>query len=206
MNSTIGIDNLFIQPWVNVILYTVKKIERLVQQEKKSRLLQAVIALIVRGVAHGFRKLNLLCILTYVLVLHSLDFLAFFSVERPHGYLLLSKLHDRTLHFSLCQQYYYLWAPLLFKASREFDYNYQNSLRAWRHRASELLMTSALTWCANIFVWCLVTPTFFGRSLPLLVLSIILKNKKICTCEVLIISHILSTKGQIGTWIQVCVT
>ena len=44
MNSTIGIDNLFIQPLVNVILYTVKKIERLVQQEKKSRLLQAVIA------------------------------------------------------------------------------------------------------------------------------------------------------------------
>ena len=104
MNSTIGIDNLFIQPLVNVILYTVKKIERLVQQEKKSRLLQAVIALIVRGVAHGFRKLNLLCILTYILVLHSLDFLAFFSAERPHGYLLLSKLHDRTLNFSLCQQ------------------------------------------------------------------------------------------------------
>ena len=88
MNSTIGIDNLFIQPLVNVILYTVKKIERLVQQEKKSRLLQAVIvviALIVRGVAHGFRKLNLLCILTYILVLHSLDFLAFFSAERPQS-------------------------------------------------------------------------------------------------------------------------
>ena len=82
MNSTIGIDNLFIQPLVNVILYTVKKIERLVQQEKKSRLLQAVIALIVRGVAHGFCKLNLLCILTYILVLHSLDFLAFFSAPR----------------------------------------------------------------------------------------------------------------------------
>ena len=108
MNSTIGIDNLFIQPLVNVILYTVKKIERLVQQEKRSRLLQAVIALIVPGVAHGFRKLNLLCILTYVLVLHSLDFLAFFSVERPLGYLLLSKLPDMTLNLWLCQHYYYL--------------------------------------------------------------------------------------------------
>ena len=33
---------------------------------------------------------------------------------------------------------------------------------------------------------------FFGRSLPFLILSIILKNKKkICTWEVLIISHIL---------------
>ena len=38
MNSTIGIDNLFIQTLVNVILYTVKKIERLVQQEKISLL------------------------------------------------------------------------------------------------------------------------------------------------------------------------
>ena len=43
------------------------------------------------------------------------------------------------------------------------------------------LMTFALTWCANIFVECLVTPIFFfGRSLPFLILSIILKkiNKK----------------------------
>ena len=41
------------------------------------------------------------------------------------------------------------------------------------------LMTLALTWCANIFVGCSVTPTFFfGRSLPFLILSIILKNKK----------------------------
>ena len=39
------------------------------------------------------------------------------------------------------------------------------------------LMTFALTWCANIFVGCLVTPTFFGLSLPFLILSIILKNK-----------------------------
>ena len=40
-------------------------------------------------------------------------------------------------------------------------------------------MTFALTWCANIFVGCSVTPTFFfGRSLPLVILSIILKNKK----------------------------
>ena len=47
---------------------------------------------------------------------------------------------------------------------------------------------------------------FFSRSLPFLILSIILKNKKICTWEVLIISHILFRKGQIGTWIEVCLT
>ena len=40
------------------------------------------------------------------------------------------------------------------------------------------LITFALTWCANIFVGCSVTPHFFfGRSLPFLSLSIILKNK-----------------------------
>ena len=51
-------------------------------------------------------------------------------------------------------------------------------------------MTFALTWCANILVGCSVTPTFFfGRSLPFLILSVILKNKKICMWEVLIISH-----------------
>ena len=54
-------------------------------------------------------------------------------------------------------------------------------------------MTFAFTWCANIFVGCSVTPTFFfGRSLPFLTLSIIIKKKKkICTWEGLIISHIL---------------
>ena len=41
------------------------------------------------------------------------------------------------------------------------------------------LMTFAVTWSANIFVGCSVTPTlFFGRSLPFLILSITLKNKK----------------------------
>ena len=41
------------------------------------------------------------------------------------------------------------------------------------------LMTFAVTWSANIFVGCSVTPTFFfGRSLPFLILSIILKNRK----------------------------
>ena len=40
------------------------------------------------------------------------------------------------------------------------------------------LMTFAVTLSANIFVGCSVTPTFFGRSLPFLILSIILKNKK----------------------------
>ena len=40
-------------------------------------------------------------------------------------------------------------------------------------------MTFALTWRANIFVGCWVTPTFFfGRSLPFLTLFIILKNRK----------------------------
>ena len=68
------------------------------------------------------------------------------------------------------------------------------------------LMTFTLSWCANIFVECSVTLTFFGRSLPFLILSIILKKKKICTWEVLIISHILFRKGRIGTWIEVCVT
>ena len=51
-------------------------------------------------------------------------------------------------------------------------------------------ITFALTWCANIFVGCSVTPTFFfGRSLPFLTLFIILKNKKNCVWEILIISH-----------------
>ena len=41
------------------------------------------------------------------------------------------------------------------------------------------LMTFVLTWCANIFVGCSVTPAFFfGRSLPFLILFIILKNEK----------------------------
>ena len=45
------------------------------------------------------------------------------------------------------------------------------------------LMTFALTWCANIFVGCSVTPTFFfGRSLPFLTLSIILKKQKKHLC------------------------
>ena len=38
-------------------------------------------------------------------------------------------------------------------------------------------MTFGLTWRANIFVGCSVTPTFFGRSLSFLILSILLKNK-----------------------------
>ena len=40
------------------------------------------------------------------------------------------------------------------------------------------LMTFALTWYANIFVGFSVTPTFFSRLLPFLILSIILNNKK----------------------------
>ena len=40
------------------------------------------------------------------------------------------------------------------------------------------LMTFTLTWCANIFVGCSVTSTFFSWSLPFVILSIMLKNKK----------------------------
>ena len=61
-----------------------------------------------------------------------------------------------------------------------------------RNSTKYRLMTFAVTWSQNIFVGCSVTPTFFfGRSLPFLILSIMLKNKKICVWEVLIISHIL---------------
>ena len=65
--------------------------------------------------------------------------------------------------------------------------------------------------CGNLiceyFCWMLGDPHFFfGGSLPFLILSIILKNKKICTWEVLIISHILFKYGRIGTWLQVCAT
>ena len=40
------------------------------------------------------------------------------------------------------------------------------------------LMTFALTWCANSFVGCSVTPTFFRKITSFLILSIILKNQK----------------------------
>ena len=61
--------------------------------------------------------------------------------------------------------------------------------------------------CVNLVCeyvcWILVALNFFpGRSLPFLILSIILKNKKICTLELLIISHVLVAYGRIGTWIQ----
>ena len=43
-----------------------------------------------------------------------------------------------------------------------------------------------------------MNPTFFGISLPFLILSVILKNKqKICTWEVLIISHYTVHKRQV---------
>ena len=68
------------------------------------------------------------------------------------------------------------------------------------------LTTFALTWCPDIFCWMLGDPHFFfGRSLPFMILSIIVK-KKFCTWDILIISHILFKRGRIGTWIQVCVT
>ena len=70
------------------------------------------------------------------------------------------------------------------------------------------LMTFALTWCANISVECSVAPTFFfGRSLPFLILSIILNNKKnLYVRNFNYFSYVLFRKGRIGTLIQVCVT
>ena len=57
-------------------------------------------------------------------------------------------------------------------------------------------MTFALTWCANIFVGCLVTRTFF-RQITSFSDSFhhTKKTNKICEWEVLIISHILFKKG-----------
>ena len=54
------------------------------------------------------------------------------------------------------------------------------------------LMTLALTWCANIFVGCSVTPTFFRQITSLSdSFHYTKKQKKICAWEVLIISYIL---------------
>ena len=60
------------------------------------------------------------------------------------------------------------------------------SQNSTKYRADEL--------CGNLFCeyfcWMLGDPHFFfDRSLPFLILTIILKNKKICAWEVLIISH-----------------
>ena len=62
------------------------------------------------------------------------------------------------------------------------------SQNSTKYRADDL--------CSNLiceyFCWMLGDPHFFfGRSLPFVILSIILKKKKICTWEVSIISHIL---------------
>ena len=61
------------------------------------------------------------------------------------------------------------------------------------------LMTFALTWCANIFVGCSVTPTFLRQ------ITSFSDSFHYTAWEVLIISHILLKKGRIGTWIEVCV-
>ena len=51
-------------------------------------------------------------------------------------------------------------------------------------------MTFALTWCANTFVGCSVTPTFFRQITSFSdSFRYTKKQKKICTWEVLIISH-----------------
>ena len=56
------------------------------------------------------------------------------------------------------------------------------------------LITFALTPCANIFVGCSGTSTFFSADHFLLwFFPLHLKTKKICTWEVLIISHLLFT-------------
>ena len=57
-------------------------------------------------------------------------------------------------------------------------------------------MTFSWTWCANIFVGCSVTPTFF-RQITSFSGSFhhTKKQNKICVWEVLIISHILLKKG-----------
>ena len=60
------------------------------------------------------------------------------------------------------------------------------SRNSTKHRADDL--------CVNLvceyFCWMLGDlHFFFGRSLPFLILSVILKNKKICTWKDLIISH-----------------
>ena len=62
------------------------------------------------------------------------------------------------------------------------------SRNSTKYRAEDL--------CGNLiceyFCWMLGDPHFFfGRSLPFLILSIILKTKKVCAWEVLIIYHIL---------------
>ena len=67
-------------------------------------------------------------------------------------------------------------------------------------------MTFALTWCANIFVGCSVTPTFFRQITSFSDSFHHTKKQKKSVWEVLIISHILLKKGRIGTWIQACVT
>ena len=67
-------------------------------------------------------------------------------------------------------------------------------------------MTFALTWCANIFVGCSVTPTFFGRSLPFPTLSTTKKQKKSVRVGSFNYFSYTIKKGSNGTWIQVCVT
>ena len=74
---------------------------------------------------------------------------------------------------------------VIFKCAHRFE-------NSTKHRADDL--------CVNLvceyFCWKLGDPHFFfGRSLPFLTLFIILKNKKVCVWEVLIISHILLKKG-----------
>ena len=72
------------------------------------------------------------------------------------------------------------------------------------------LMTFALTWCANIFVGCSVTPTFFRQITFLFWLfPLYQKTRKISAWEVLIISHILLktvelVHGYRCAWLRAC--
>ena len=102
------------------------------------------------------------------------------------------------------------FAPLLLRISSAHAIHWSRACHVIFKRAHRFeieRMTFALTWCANIFVGCSVTPTFFfGRSLPFLTLFIILKNKKnLCVGSFNYFSYAIK-KGRIGTWMQVCVT
>ena len=59
-------------------------------------------------------------------------------------------------------------------------------------------MTLALTWCANIFVACSVTPTFFRHITSFSVSFHYTKNQKKSAWEVLIISH--NTTQIVSNW------
>ena len=95
----------------------------------------------------------------------------------------LKDVHAHCYCASLVRTLYMTW-----RVPRHVFQAHAPSRNSTKYRADDF--------CGNLiceyFCWMLGDPHFFfGRSLPFLILSIILKNKKICTLEVLIISHIL---------------